>query len=319
MVTNVPHTQYTLCFLTLDVACAKSVEGIRKRLYFRLVASGPKESHRQSSLVNTALRFTSSTSALVSHMPFLIENMECKIQNHLTSEACIFCLPHCRLAICTMQDVRKPKHYVYGGPVRSQESLDLCQSLWRHAVTSVAKMREQLRDWAKASVCQSVDGSRTLWGKCCVCMRGGIKSSVYALITLFFRLKSALNISDVLSSHRETVSRLLCSGVRSFLSLFQTVRMSNLFRVQLEFFFLSWTLSSSPSFRFARLFSSILKMCSYIFFSCLLIPKALEVSNLPCLSVFLSMSRKVYRFNNLGKFISSDLFDSRWGDFFKFT
>lgn len=82
----------------------------------------------------------------VSYVSVSVKNAVCKIQNYLTSEARIFCLPCRRLMICTKQGVRGAKDYVYGGPVRGQESLDLCQSLWRHAVTSVVKMREQLRD-----------------------------------------------------------------------------------------------------------------------------------------------------------------------------
>jgi hypothetical protein len=42
----------------------------------------------------------------VSYVSVPIENMECKIQNHLAPEACIFCLPYWRLMICTKQGVR---------------------------------------------------------------------------------------------------------------------------------------------------------------------------------------------------------------------
>jgi hypothetical protein len=107
----------------------------------------------------------------VPHVPFLIETTECKIQNHLTSEARIFCY--------RAGDLRSAQFKTYGtlssvhmvgrsGVKNHLTSVSLCDVILWH----LSSRWEQLRDWARASVCQSVDGSRTLWGTCCECRRG---------------------------------------------------------------------------------------------------------------------------------------------------
>jgi hypothetical protein len=115
-VTNFPQTQYT--FLLLHVGlCSRQIRGWQRKKILILIFGTVRAKRIPSTkeIGKHVLRFTFMTSALRSHLSFPMENTECKIQNHLTSEARIFCLPYCR-----KQGVAEAKHCVYGGP--GQES-----------------------------------------------------------------------------------------------------------------------------------------------------------------------------------------------------